>query len=478
MQFTEETGIDVDYEVDVDDNNSYYGKVKDQLALGQDIGADTVCLTDWMVSRWIRFGYTQELRRRQHPEQGQPHPGLLNLDFDPGRKQSLPWQGGFAGICWNKEKVPGRTRARSTTCGTPSSRAASACSARCATRSASSCSSNGVDISGDWGDDEFTAALDIFREQVDERPDPQHQGQLVHRGPAERGHARGDRAGRATSRRSTPRPATSGSSRSPTAAARCGTTTSSCPIGSPRKTNAETLINYYYEPEVAAEVAAWVNYITPVVGAKEAAVDDRPRARREPADLPRRGDAVAGAHLPHARPAPRSRRTRPSSRASCWAPDDGGSRASPKRGADLELVGITKRFPGFTAIEELDLTIPAGSFFALLGPSGCGKTTTLRLVAGLEEPTRGRILIGGKDVTDTKSHRAPGQHGLPELRAVPAHDRLENVAFGLKRRGIGDARRARRTRRCGSSSSTTSPSGGRSSSRAASSSASPSPAPS
>jgi spermidine/putrescine transport system ATP-binding protein len=73
-----------------------------------------------------------------------------------------------------------------------------------------------------------------------------------------------------------------------------------------------------------------------------------------------------------------------------------------ERGADLELVGIHKRFPGFTAIEELDLTIPAGSFFALLGPSGCGKTTTLRLIAGLEDPTKGRILIGGTDVTDTK----------------------------------------------------------------------------
>ena len=92
-----------------------------------------------------------------------------------------------------------------------------------------------------------------------------------------------------------------------------------------------------------------------------------------------------------------------------------------ERGADLELVGIQKRFPGFTAIEELDLTIPAGSFFALLGPSGCGKTTTLRLVAGLEEPTRGRILIGGNDVTATKAHRAARQHGVPELCAVPAH---------------------------------------------------------
>jgi ABC-type bacteriocin/lantibiotic exporter with double-glycine peptidase domain len=74
------------------------------------------------------------------------------------------------------------------------------------------------------------------------------------------------------------------------------------------------------------------------------------------------------------------------------------------RGADLELVGIRKEFPGFTAIENLDLHIPAGEFFALLGPSGCGKTTTLRLVAGLDEPTKGKILIGGKDVTATKPH--------------------------------------------------------------------------
>ena len=61
------------------------------------------------------------------------------------------------------------------------------------------------------------------------------------------------------------------------------------------------------------------------------------------------------------------------------------------RGQDLELVGIRKEFPGFTAIENLDLKIPAGEFFALLGPSGCGKTTTLRIVAGLEEATKGKL---------------------------------------------------------------------------------------
>ena len=110
-----------------------------------------------------------------------------------------------------------------------------------------------------------------------------------------------------------------------------------------------------------------------------------------------------------------------------------------ERGADLELVGIQKRFPGFTAIQELDLVIPAGSFFALLGPSGCGKTTTLRLVAGLEEPTLGRILIGGKDVTSTKSHERPVNTVFQSYALFPHMTVIENVAFGLKRRRIGDA---------------------------------------
>jgi spermidine/putrescine transport system ATP-binding protein len=107
-------------------------------------------------------------------------------------------------------------------------------------------------------------------------------------------------------------------------------------------------------------------------------------------------------------------------------------------GADLQLVGIRKRFPGFTAIENLDLTIPAGSFFALLGPSGCGKTTTLRLVAGLEEPTEGRIVIGGQDVTRTKPFQRPVNTVFQSYALFPHMTILENVAFGLRRRKIGD----------------------------------------
>ena len=107
-------------------------------------------------------------------------------------------------------------------------------------------------------------------------------------------------------------------------------------------------------------------------------------------------------------------------------------------GADLELVGIQKRFPGFTAVESLDLRIPAGSFFALLGPSGCGKTTTLRLVAGLEEPTAGRILIGGRDVSRQKPHQRPVNTVFQSYALFPHMTVLENVAFGLRRRKVGD----------------------------------------
>jgi spermidine/putrescine transport system ATP-binding protein len=114
------------------------------------------------------------------------------------------------------------------------------------------------------------------------------------------------------------------------------------------------------------------------------------------------------------------------------------SRAFASSGADLELVGIQKRFPGFTAIEWLDLTIPAGSFFALLGPSGCGKTTTLRLVAGLEDPTEGSVLIGGKDVTRLKPYERPVNTVFQSYALFPHMSVLENVAFGLRRRKISD----------------------------------------
>ena len=108
------------------------------------------------------------------------------------------------------------------------------------------------------------------------------------------------------------------------------------------------------------------------------------------------------------------------------------------RGADLELVGIRKEYPGFVAIENLDLKIPAGEFFALLGPSGCGKTTTLRLVAGLDSPTKGKILIGNQDVSSMKPHERPVNTVFQNYALFPHMSVLENVAFGLRQRKVSD----------------------------------------
>jgi spermidine/putrescine transport system ATP-binding protein len=104
-------------------------------------------------------------------------------------------------------------------------------------------------------------------------------------------------------------------------------------------------------------------------------------------------------------------------------------------GRDLRLEGVTKRFGTFVAVDDLSLTIPSGSFFALLGPSGCGKTTTLRMVAGLEEPTAGTILIGVDDVTNAKPYKRPVNTVFQSYALFPHLDVFENVAFGLRRRG-------------------------------------------
>jgi spermidine/putrescine transport system ATP-binding protein len=110
-------------------------------------------------------------------------------------------------------------------------------------------------------------------------------------------------------------------------------------------------------------------------------------------------------------------------------------------GADLRLIDVTKRFGDFVAVDDLTLTIPAGSFFALLGPSGCGKTTTLRMVAGLEEPTAGTILIGDQDVTWAKPYKRPVNTVFQSYALFPHLDIYENVAFGLRRRGIKDVKK-------------------------------------
>jgi spermidine/putrescine transport system ATP-binding protein len=112
--------------------------------------------------------------------------------------------------------------------------------------------------------------------------------------------------------------------------------------------------------------------------------------------------------------------------------------------SEVVLENLSKRFGDVQALRELTLEIEDGEFFSLLGPSGCGKTTTLRLIAGFEEPTTGRILIGGTDVTQRPAHRRPVNTVFQNYALFPHLSVKDNVAFGLRFSDLGRQEKKRK----------------------------------
>jgi spermidine/putrescine transport system ATP-binding protein len=106
-------------------------------------------------------------------------------------------------------------------------------------------------------------------------------------------------------------------------------------------------------------------------------------------------------------------------------------------GGRIELVSLTKHF-GEVAVDEIDLQIASGEFFSLLGPSGCGKTTTLRLIAGFEQPTAGKILLDGVDVSGVPPHKRNVNTVFQSYALFPFLTVFDNVAFGLRNRKLPD----------------------------------------
>ncbi len=102
--------------------------------------------------------------------------------------------------------------------------------------------------------------------------------------------------------------------------------------------------------------------------------------------------------------------------------------------AEVRLENIVKRFKETVAVDGISITVADGEFFSLLGPSGCGKTTTLRMIGGFEEPTDGRVFIGGHDVTDVAPYKRDVNTVFQSYALFPHLDVFENVAFGLKRK--------------------------------------------
>ena len=102
----------------------------------------------------------------------------------------------------------------------------------------------------------------------------------------------------------------------------------------------------------------------------------------------------------------------------------------------IKVDGITKTFGGFTAVDQVDLEIFRGELFSLLGASGCGKTTLLRILAGLETPTSGKVWIDGVDITQMPAYERPVNMMFQSYALFPHMNVAQNVAYGLKRDGI------------------------------------------
>ena len=110
----------------------------------------------------------------------------------------------------------------------------------------------------------------------------------------------------------------------------------------------------------------------------------------------------------------------------------------------LELESISKRFGPITAVDEVDLVLPKGKFISFLGPSGCGKTTLLRLIAGLEAPSSGRVVQDGHDVTALPTHRRNVGMVFQSLALFPHLNIWNNITYGLRIRGVPKPERRRR----------------------------------
>jgi spermidine/putrescine transport system ATP-binding protein len=113
---------------------------------------------------------------------------------------------------------------------------------------------------------------------------------------------------------------------------------------------------------------------------------------------------------------------------------------------DLECEGVSKTFGSLLAVDNVSLAIPSGSFFSILGPSGCGKTTLMRMIAGFAEPTRGDIRLKGRSVVATPPNKRNVKMVFQHLALFPMMNVAENIAYGLRCRGVGRSEIAKRVR--------------------------------
>jgi len=264
--FQKESGIKVSYKEDVNDNDEFYGKVQGQLKLGQDIGYDIVTLTDWMAGRWIRLGYTQKLDITNLPNKVNILDKLATVGFDNGRNNSLTWQTGFAGFGWNKEKLPGGVRSLDQLFA-PGNKGKVEVLSEMRDTMGIIMQYQGVNIESGFTEAQFMNAIDFLQKKISDGFIRKVAGNSY-----KEDLISGDAIAVIGWSGDIFQLASENAGKFDFAIPESGGTLWSdnmmIPSTSKNKVNAEKVMNYYYEPAVAAQVAAYVNYICPVKGAQ------------------------------------------------------------------------------------------------------------------------------------------------------------------------------------------------------------------
>jgi spermidine/putrescine transport system substrate-binding protein len=265
--FQKKTGIKVTYTEDYLDNDEFYAKVRPLLQGGKDTGRDVWCSTDWMVARLIRQGYVQKLDLANIPNSANLEDSLRNVEFDPGRLYSLPWQSGFAGIGYNLKATGGKKIESMTQLLTdPSLKGKVTLLTEMRDTVGLVMMEQGKDISK-FTEADFQAAIDVIQQAKDA-------GQIKGFTGNEYtdGLAKGDIAACTAWTGDVVQLQFADQNIQYTLPQKGFTLWSDnfvIPALAKHKKNAEKLIDYYYDPKVMAQVEAYVNYIAPVKGTKD-----------------------------------------------------------------------------------------------------------------------------------------------------------------------------------------------------------------
>ncbi|MFA5606593.1 MAG: extracellular solute-binding protein [Leucobacter sp.] len=291
-RFNEMADFTVQYVEDIDDNNTFYGKIKDALELDQFTGYDTITMTDWMNTRLIEAGQLQEFDYANMPnvENNLLESEWEALGSDPGRKFSIPWQLPTTGWAWNSEAFPEGLHTLDDLMN-PKLKGKVQVLSEMRDTIGLILSGQGVDPAGDWGDAEFDTAMEWLETAIDSGQINNVKGndytQDLETGTMLAGFVwygdvvmmntdLGDQWGVEI-------PEFGGMIARDSFTVPNGTTAEN-------KARVEELIDYYYQPEIAAEVAAYVAYVTPVQGAQEAMAQVDPSQVDNPAIFPTETD--------------------------------------------------------------------------------------------------------------------------------------------------------------------------------------------